>query len=313
VSVAPPSRVVLLGPQGNAPDVGRVVAQLASAGPVALVTAGWREWEEEDESVRSLLGPDAFNLRLWTRAEGVWEEDPELAEGHAEMQRRVRALRRAYNARLAGAMSGWIEMLEAEGDPSVLGPERSDALDTVRALDRHHLVRLGELRSAFQEGFEPRNRPPVARVREELVRLLEPVDTVVLEGGHVPALLNRLRLFGIDELLTGRTVVACSGGAMVLAERVLFFHDSPPWGPGHPEVGERGLGLCEGVLPLPHASTRLRLGDEARVRRFALRFAPDACVVLDPGTRIEWEGRWRPDGTRKLHETGAVGAWEGVA
>ncbi|HSR41828.1 MAG TPA: hypothetical protein VLL48_06645, partial [Longimicrobiales bacterium] len=228
-----PSRIVLLGPQGDDPDVGRVVSELGPRGPVALVTAGWREWEEDDQRIRELVGPDAVNLRLWGRAEAVWAEDPELAEGHGRTQKRVRALRRAYNARLAGAMSAWIEMLAGHGDPEVLDPERADALETVRALDRHHLERLRELRHDYDDTFDPPTRPAVARRREELARVLEPVDTVVVEGGHVPALLNRLRLFGAGELLAGRTVVACSGGAMALAERVVLFHDSPPWGPGH--------------------------------------------------------------------------------
>jgi len=308
-----PSRIVLLGPQGEDSDVGRVVSELGPRGPVALVTAGWREWEEDDERIRRLLGPDAFNLRLWQRAEGVWEEDPELAEGHGRTQKRVRELRRAYNARLARAMSAWIEMLAGRGDPEVLDPERADALETVRALDRHHLERLRELRRGYDETFDPPSRPAVARRREELARLLEPVDTVVVEGGHVPALLNRLRLFAADELLAGRAVVACSGGAMALAERVVLFHDSPPWGPGHAEVGERGLGLYGDVVPLPHASSRLRLDDPARVRRFALRFAPDACVVLDPGARLEWDGRWRPGDSLRLHDDGAAREWRGAA
>lgn len=308
-----PSRVVLLGPQGDDPDVGRVVAELGAEGPVALISAGWREWEEADQRLRDALGRECVNLRLWKRAERVWREDPELTERHRGLQRRVRALRRAYNVRLARSMEAWIELLETEDDPAVMEPERADALEAVRALDRHHAGRIAELREEFRRELDPVRREGVARERAEVAGALDGVAVVIVEGGHVPVLLNRLRLFGMAELLAGRTVVGCSGGAMVLGSRIVLFHDSPPWGPGHAEVGEVGLGLYGGVIPLPHASARLRLDDPGRVRRFALRFAPDAAVLLDPGARLEWDGGWRPGGSRRLSDSGGVEPWREAA
>lgn len=308
-----PARIVLLGPQRDHPNVGRVVAELDPAGPVAVVGAGWREWEEDDRRIAAHLGRPAVHLRLWTRAERVWRDDPELTSAHRTLQRRVRGLRRAYNVRLARAMEAWIDLLGADGDPAVLDPERADALETVRALDRHHADRLRELREAFRAECDPSRRDAVARERADIARALEGVEMVVVEGGHVPVLLNRLRLFGMDELMDGRMVVACSGGAMALAGRVILFHDSPPWGPGHAELGEVGLGLVRGVVPLPWGSTRLRLDDQDRVRRFAQRFAPDVPVVLDPGVRIDWDGAWRPGGARRLSHTGGVETWRGAA
>ncbi|NJD19844.1 MAG: hypothetical protein FIA95_11255, partial [Gemmatimonadetes bacterium] len=233
-----PSRVVLLGPQRHGPDVGGVVAGLGEPGPVALVTAGWQEWEGEDARIRETLGPGAFNLRLWSRAEGVWQEDPDLAGGHRKLQEDVRLLRRAYNVRLAPAMDAWIELQGLPGAPEVLDGERESALAAVRELDRHHAERVAELRDAFYRRYDPLMRASVGRQREEIRRALEPVRVVVVEGGHVPALLNRLRLFGVDQLLHGKTVVACSGGAMAMAHQVVLFHDRPPWGPGHAEMGE---------------------------------------------------------------------------
>ena len=307
-----PARVILLGPQGDAPDVGRVVSEVAPGQRVAVVSAGWREWESDDRPVGRAL-PGSVNLALWGRAERVWAEDPELTEGHRAVQRRIRALRRAYNTRLAPAMDAWIELLAAGGDPAVLDPERADALETVRALDRHHRARVEAFRREFREAYRPHERHSVARERAAVAEALDGVGVVVVEGGHVPALLNRLRLFDVGGMLAGRTVVACSGGAMALAERVVLFHDSPPWGPGHAEVGEVGLGLFRGVIPLPHGSARLRLDDRDRVRRFALRFAPDTAVVLDPGTRLEWEGGWRPGDARRLADSGSLERWEDAA
>lgn len=282
-------------------------------GRAALVTAGWQEWEEDDAGALAALGPGAFNLHLYGRAEAVWREDPELAGAHHALQDSVRALRRAYNVRLARTMDAWIDLQDAAGDPEVLDPERADALEAVRALDEHHAGRLAAMRASFYRRYDPLMRPAVARRRDEIRGALEGVDVVVVEGGHVPALLNRLRLFAVDELLGGKVVVACSGGAMALARRVVLFHDTPPWGPGHAEVGEVGLGLYPGVVALPHGSTRLRLDDPRRVGRLAARFAPDSLLVLDRGSRADWDGRWHAHGSLRLTAAGTTEAWKGAA
>jgi len=95
---------------------------------------------------------------------------------------------------------------------------------------------------------------------------------------------------------------------MAIVDRIIVFHDSPPHGPGNPEVLDVGLGWCRGVVPLPHAKRRLRLDDRERVSRTATRFQPDLCVALDDGSGIEWTGsRWEAwPGTRLLHADGAV-------
>jgi hypothetical protein len=305
--------MVLLGPQRHDPDVGRVVAGLDEPGPVALISAGLQEWEEDDRRIRDSLGPGAFNLRLYGRADTVWREDPELAEGHRKLQSDVRLLRRAYNVRLARAMDAWTDLHLLAGEPAVLGPEMESALEAVRELDRHHARRLVELREGFYRRFDPIMRGSVGRQREEVRRALETVRVVVVLGGHVPALLNRLRLFGVDQMLTGKCVVACSGGAMALSHRVVLFHDTPPWGPGHAEMGEVGLGLFPDVIALPDGSVRLRLDDPGRISRLARRFQPDTCVILDQGTRVEWDGRWHAHGARRLDTGGGPEAWSGAA
>ncbi|MDX1577248.1 MAG: hypothetical protein R3266_02140, partial [Gemmatimonadota bacterium] len=51
-----------------------------------------------------------------------------------------------------------------------------------------------------------------------------------------------------------------------------------------------GLGVVSDIVAFPHATARLELGDEARTSRLARRLAPDACLLLDPGARVEWSG-----------------------
>ena len=61
-------------------------------------------------------------------------------------------------------------------------------------------------------------------------------------------------------------------------------------------------------MALPHARRRLDLEDPVRVSLFARRFAPDACVALDDGASLHWDGaRWiAGPGTRQLDPAGAV-------
>ena len=308
-----PGRAVLLGPQRGHPGLGGLISELAGGGSVALITAGWQEWEEDDAELRSALGAEAVNLRLYHRAEEVWAEDRELAEAHKKLQHDVRLLRGAYNVRLARAMEAWIEVQAMPGDAAVLDPEREGALASVRELDAQHAGRLQDLRNAFYGSTDPLMRSSVGRQRDQIARVLEDAGVVFIAGGHLPALLNRLRLFGVDGLLRGRTVVAASAGAMALTDRVVLFHDTPPWGPGHAEVGEVGLGLAPGVVALPDADARLRLDDPGRVARMAHRFEPDACVLLDAESRLAWDGRWDPRGARRLTSRGTVEAWRPAA
>jgi cyanophycinase-like exopeptidase len=148
----------------------------------------------------------------------------------------------------------------------------------------------------------------VAEHRDQLADRLRRVSALLIAGGHVAVLLNRLRLFGVLDLAHGLPVVAWSAGAMVLTERILLFHDSPPQGAGNAEMLDVGLGRCDGIVALPHASSRLRLDDPVRVATLARRVAPAVAVALDPGARVDAEGsRWRPaPGTRALLPSGDV-------
>ncbi len=305
--------VVLLGPQRDRNDVGPEVARLRDGGGVALITSGWQEWEGDDGWLREAVGGDVVNLGLYRRAERVWARDPTLAAAHSELQQRVRLLRRAYNARLAHEMEAWMTVESMEGDPTVLDAERASALDLVRRLDRHHVDRIESLRAEFEERMRPTERDGLRRERAVVVEAVRRSAAVVVAGGQVATLLNRMRLFDVAPLLRERPVVAWSAGAMALTERVVLFHDSPPWGPGHAEVGEAGLGLVSGLVALPDGRRRLRLGDPDRVGRMARRFAPDLCLSLDPGARAEWkDGVWVGEGDRLL-AAGGVEAWRAVA
>lgn len=307
MSSAVPAPLVLLGPQSK-PTLREAVEETAGRVPVATITAGWQEREAEDGELDAHLGGETFNLRLYARAERALAEDPELGDAHRRLQEALRLLRRAYNLRLAHLMDAWVELLELQGDAGVLLPEREAALEAIRRLDAAHLRRVRQLRETYERRWAPLRRPAVVRARREIAAELEGAGAVVIAGGHVAALLARLRLFELRDLLAGKPLVAWSAGAMALGSRVVLFHDSPPQGPGHAEAFDEGLGCFDDVVPLPHGSARLRLDDARRTARFARRFAPAWCVLLDEGDRLDRVGgAWRaPHGGRRLSPLGGT-------
>lgn len=284
-------RVILLGPVDGSPAVGEAVAELRLDGPVATITAGWQEWEHDDEALRSTIEGASWPLSLHERAERIWESDPDFRSAHREMQRNVRLLQHAYRRQLGHAAEAWMELLDTEGPDQLLEPMRRDAVRAIQVLDEAHVARLENVRVEFEHEMRPGDRPAIARERSEIAEILSGCAGVVLEGGHVAVLLNRLRLFGVDSVLADRPLIACAGGAMLLTDRVMLYHDSPAVGRGHAEVGLAGLGLVPDIVLLSDAEGRLRLDDPKRMQRLSLRVAPRRCLTLDPGERLDWDGR----------------------
>jgi peptidase E len=145
--------------------------------------------------------------------------------------------------------------------------------------------------------------------REDIARLLANVDALAIAGGHVAVLANRLRLFDVLALSGERPVIAWSAGAMACAERIVLFHDHPPFGSGHAQVLDQGLGLAEGLVFLPHARRRLDLGNAERVGMLARRMAPRAAIVLEDGAALTWRlgaGWTAGEGCLRMQDDGTL-------
>src|SRR5437764_598914 len=130
----------------------------------------------------------------------------------------------------------------------LLGPQRFEPTlaSVVRALG------IEEDLATVTAGWQEREDED-AELRDHLgaravnpAALIRRTSALAIAGGHVAVLLNRLRLFGILALAEGRTIIAWSAGAMAVSDRIVLFHDSPPQGPGNPEVLGAGLGLFPG-------------------------------------------------------------------
>lgn len=280
--------IVLLGPQHPEPTIGAVLRGLGVRGPVGVVAAGLQE-RESDASALPDLGVPAINLTLHARAEEVFGADPALATAYKERQTTLRLMQDFYRVRLDHAQAAARAISVRHVAPRLLAAERAVSLDVVRRLDDDHLERTSALTAEFDARWRPLERPAVARHRDQLATLLDHVEAIVVTGGQIATLLNRLRLFEVFDLAGAKPIVAWSAGAMVLTERVVLFHDHPPHGEPIAEVLDAGLGRVRGAVAFPDPHTRLRLDDPDRMMELAQRFAPAACLGLPPRARVTVE------------------------
>ena len=168
----------------------------------------------------------------------------------------------------------------------MIAAEQRHAIAQLRALDRHHLHRTELIWSEFLDTYSPATHPLLAQQAEEIGDAIGQSAGVLITGGNVAILLNRLRLFGIDRFLRKSPIIAWSAGAMVLAERIVLFHERSPEGRRDAEIFGAGCGIVPGYVFLPDTKHRLRTGEPTRVGLMSRRFSPDVCVALDSGAEL---------------------------
>lgn len=312
--------VTLLGPQEVEPNVGFALAELgvtSSTGGVALVTAGWQERESEDEALIRAMGVQAVNLRLHARSEEIFAEDHALATAYRARQERLRHMQAFYRLRLEAADDAAQAIGVRHVEAELLAEEWRVSIDVFRGLDADHLERCRKVHLGFETEWKPGERPIIARHREELRALIEPSAALVIAGGHVGSLLNRLRLFDVVQAAraAGKPIIAWSAGAMVLTDRIVCFHDYPPYGKDIAQVLDFGFGLAPDLVALPDPRRRVRMDDTAGIGRFAQRMAPAACLALDHGALVRFE-RGKPvvvNALRLTKEGHVEALWTGAA
>lgn len=308
----PAPRAVVLGPQPGRISLGAGLEALdLPPGPVAAITVGWRETEpvlKEVEQELRQCGREAAPLHIGERVGRVFERDVPLAEAHRALQEGLLAEERLYGARLRRAVETAHEVVRLSVAERYRDPYAEQAWQAILAADRFHVERHAELWQEFRETVGLSERPAIREQREELERLLAGAAAVVLTGGHVAVIRNRLLLLGLKDALAPLPVLAWSAGAMVLTPRVVLFHDRLPGGSAHPEILGHGLSLLPGIALFPDARARLDLADRQSPAELSGRVDPDRAVLLDPGDMVQWDGRsWSsPDGIRLLSRDGDV-------
>jgi hypothetical protein len=298
----------LMGPQQLDATVQRVVKSLALDARVALVTAGWQEREDQDGELHDLMGKKTLNLNLYQRAEKVFATDKEYAKLHRARQDKMRQRQEYYRLRINRFGDAALDIARLSAGSEYEADEARLSIESMRSCDLAHFNHCREARLEFEHHAKPFERPSIARHRDEITDILRSTKVLAIAGGHVAILLNRLRMFGIAELIADQILVAWSGGAMVTGDRVVLFHESPPQGAGVSEVMDEGLGLHHGILPLPNPRMRLRLDDPLRVGWLARRNDPTRCIAFDHGEYVMFDhDKWfGASGTQWLRTDGSV-------
>jgi len=301
---------IVLGPQRREPILCEAIDDLVASReePVAVVTAGWEEREDEDEELREHVCRPVENLKIWARVERIFEKDKDLLKAMRERHATLRRVQELYRLRLGGLMEPARELLQRLGEDPWVDAEEQDTWELVRGLDRQHMARVAEIHAEFEARVQPAERAVVQKERQAIEAQLQQVSCLLLAGGHIGVLLHRLRLFDLCSLWGDRPVVAWSAGAMALTERIVLFHDSPPQGSSYAEVMEAGFGVLPDFVALPHARHRLQTEDAVRVQLLSRRFAPALCGLLDYGVRWDWrDGSWAAHtDSRRLAADGTV-------
>ena len=177
-------------------------------------------------------------------------------------------------------------------------------------LDHHHFGRVEATYAEFESRFSVAGHAGLAAHHREIAERIGDAP-VLIAGGNVIVLLNRMRLFGLGALIREAPLVAWSAGAMVLAPRILLFHDRLPQGRRDAEVLGAGFGLLPGHVVLPDTRRRLRADDRQRFQRLRRRFSPDACILIDNSELLAYaDGALQvAEGARRIARGGTLKRW----
>lgn len=276
-----PLSITILGPERPAPVLADVLRDLGVRGPVALVSAGWRHDEQRDEPLREAVGVEVRNLGLYGAFRVLEREASDLLSAYTLKQSALRRAKDRYRLALVPAIAMCRELFARRRDGSC--PWFLQSIRNLQEVDSLFVAEADRLHREFEEEAHPlahrRVRAEIDRVRAQL----DGCSAVLIAGGHVGVLRNRLAFFLFDRWLRERPVIAWSAGAMALTERVVLFHDHTTYGVGLAEILDRGLGLLPGVVFLPHARQRLDVDDVDNVAILARRLAPAAAIGLQNG------------------------------
>ncbi len=284
------------------------IAGLHREGPIAAITCGLREREDEDDGLRELFDAELINLQLRRRKQEVFDHDPELAEATHRRQRLLRHKQDFYRIRLQHELAAHRIIQSRSAPRDVREEEEAASLAALQRLDEYHIECCREIHARFEDELKPGQRDPVARHRDEIRSILERCSSVAISGGHVATIYNRLLFFGLADALHDHVLFAWSAGAMAVSDRIVLYHDDPPQGSGAAEILSEGLGLIPGLVVLPEPEKRLS-ADRKRVEVFASRFRPRRSFALTAGSALTWQDGQvtRTSGIFELHSDGRIG------
>lgn len=286
VKSLPTGPMVLLGPQTDYAEIRQTLDELDVTGKVALITTGWQENELEDDALVAQLGRPTLNLALHARSEALYVEDPDYAAASSARQQRLRLMQQFYRVRLDSIDDAAHAIGVRHVDRAFHDEQLAISVAQFQHIDAIHLDRCQATWRAFDEAWPASARPELMRHRDEIAQIMAEASAVVISGGHIGSLLNRLRLFDVLSKLGDTPVVAWSAGAMVLTDCIVLAHDTPPFGKNIGQVLDVGLGFAPGVIVLPDTRHRVKTDEREAIARFVQRMAPRRCFGMNPGAKL---------------------------
>ncbi len=288
-------KIHILGPQRDHPNLSAVVDANLKNAKLAVVSAGWRHEESELRPMARDLRRPLSLLPLYLWFDELGQKEPELSKEHSERQKRIKTYKALYRKKLHMQLE-YLSFVEKkwQKQPELYEEDYQEALQDVHRIDQAAIARLNQIRAQFPNLLEPWKHPSAQPFHEEIRTTLEQCDGLIIAGGHVAILRNRMFFFGFAELLheflrAGKQIICWSAGAMAMCEQIVLYYDDPPEGAGVAEILDTGMGILPGVTFFPHAAQRLRLTNPARVRALATRFHEQKCITLEVGAHLLYE------------------------
>ncbi len=298
---------MILGPQRPVITLKELTGDLPE-GPVAVVSAGWQEAEGDLDEVAELVARPLIDLNLYQSAAAAFAADPRLQQAHQERQQMLRDLQHLYRLRLRSLMIAARRIAREEASPDLKQAALEHAIAQIRELDQHHLSQSERVHASYAEDLRQEHSPALAEQTEQVHERLAACQSLLITGGNVAILMNRLKLFGLGQWMAEKPLVAWSAGAMVMSDFIVLFNDHTRHGRREHEVLMKGLGLIPGEIFLPGAAARLKTQDQSRMRMMALRFSAHRCLALDSGAWMKFQKGKLKDtaGTQQIQADGVL-------
>lgn len=297
-------RLLLLGEQIQQPRLQSCLDRWQITGPVGLISPGWEEDEDDDQWVRESIRNPVVNAMLYALADELFARDPEVLALLRERQDRLRELRELYQFQLhhwCAALRGLLARRETQ---QIVAQPLKLAFSQLREVDRQYLTAVTEVIREFDRRIAPKHRPSIVAYQRIICQRLESCQALLVAGGHVGVLLNRLRLSRVLNQVR-LPIIAWSGGAMALGDKIIFYDHFHPHAGQETEFSRQGMKFFRGLQLFPKAQQRLDLHNPIEMALVAGR-VPDRPLILDSDSEIEWTGK-RMVHAQGIHEIGTDG------
>ena len=304
-----PQPLMLLGHQRENPRLQSVLEKWNIRDSVALVSAGWEEDEEDDQWVRDALDCQVVNTHLYRLADELFHQDPEVLTLLRERQDRLRELREVNELQTENLCVVARQLWQRQEQSAAAVFPLQQTIAQLRQIDVSYLQAVSTVIREFDQRIGSKRRPSVLAYREAVLKRIAGCQALLIAGGHVGVLLNRLNLCRLLRHVS-LPIIAWSGGAMVLGQRVVFYDHFVPHAKREVELSRKGLNLFSGMQLFPRAAERLNLQDVCELTLLARRMDGE-CLVLDAHSQLEWtaHGRLNVENVRHVTSNGEVQEW----